>query len=109
MYVWKILEGLVPNFGLESTNNKRRGRSCVVPTVKRTAGQRIQTIRHNSMGVLGPRIFNCLPSKVRDISGCSIDTFKKALDKYLDIVPDEPRVPQMVKYCSKSSNSLLQY
>ena len=109
MYVWKILEGLVPNFGLESTNSKRRGRSCVVPTVKRTAGQRMQTIRHNSMGVLGPRIFNCLPSKVRDISGCSIDTFKKALDKYLDIVPDEPRVPQMVKYCSKSSNSLLQY
>ena len=107
IYVWKILEGLVPNFGLESTHRARRGRSCLVPTVGRAASHVVQTIRHNSMAVLGPRLFNHLPRNVRDVSGCSVETFKRALDKYLDTVPDEPRIPKLFKYCSKSSNSLL--
>ena len=109
IYVWKILEGLLPNFGLQSTLSIRRGRSCVVPAVRRVASQKFQTIRFNSMGVLGPRLFNHLPSSIRDMSGCSVDTFKRALDKYLDTIPDEPRVPKLVKFCSKGSNSLIEY
>lgn len=109
IYVWKMLEGLVPNFGLQSSYSTRRGRSCIVPTVRRVASQRVQTIRHTSMGVLGPRLFNHLPQTVRDVSGCSVETFKNNLDKYLDTIPDEPRIPKLVKYCSKSSNSLIAY
>ena len=109
MYVWKVLEGLVPNFGLQSTHSIRRGRSCIVPTVKRVASHKIQTIRYNNMGVLGPRLFNHLPQSIRDISGSSVDTFKRALDKHLDTVPDETRVPKLVKYCLKSINSLIEY
>ena len=109
IYVWKILEDLVPNFGLQSSQNMRRGRCCRVPVVGRVASQKIQTIRHNSMGVLGPRLFNHLPARIRDISGCSVDTFKRALDKHLDTVPDVPRIPKMVRYCTKSSNSLIEY
>ena len=109
IYVWKILEGLVPNFGLQSSYSSRRGRSCVVPTVSRMASHKVQTIRYNSMGVLGPRLFNHLPKSVRNVSGCAVETFKACLDKHLDTVPDEPRIKQLIKYCSRSSNSLLAY
>ena len=109
IYVWKILEGLVPNFGIQSVHNIRRGRHCTVPAIKGTAPQRLQTIRFNSMGVLGPRLFNHLPVHIRNITECSVNTFKKALDSHLSGIPDEPRVPNLVKYCSKGSNSLLEY
>ena len=109
IYVWKVLEGLVPNFGIEWTQSTRRGRSCVVPAVRRVASQRLQTIRFNSIGILGPRLFNHLPSSIRDMSTCSVDTFKRALDKHLDGVPDEPRLPRLIRYCSKASNSLIDY
>ena len=67
------------------------------------------TIRFNSIGVLGPRLFNHLLSSIRNMSGCSVDTFKRALNQYLDTIPDEPRVPKLVKFCSKGSNSLIEY
>ena len=108
IYVWKILEGLVPNFGIASTYSYRRGRSCVIPLV-RTASSRIKSIRFASMGINGPRLFNHLPHGVRDMSGCSVETFKKALDTHLGTIPDEPRIPKLVKYCLKSTNSLLEY
>ena len=104
IYVWKVLEGLVPNFGLRFSHNNRRGRSCTMPAIVRAGSQRYQTIRSNSMGVMGPRLFNHLPSR-----GCSVDTFKRALDKHLDTIPDEPRLPKLVRYCSKGSNSILEY
>ena len=43
------------------------------------------------------------------MTGCSVDTFKRALDNHLDTVPDEPRLPRLVRYCSKGSNSILEY
>ena len=109
IYVWKVLESLVPNFGLQSTHSKRRGRSCIVPPVRRIASQKAQTIRFNSIGILGPRLFNYLPASVRNVSGCSLNIFKGALDKHLETVPDEPRLPKLVKFCSRGSNSLLEY
>ena len=109
IYMWKIIEGLVPNFGIRFHYNRRRGRQCSVPQVCTTAPHRFQTIRFNSMGVHGPRLFNSLPVNIRNMAECSVDTFKAALDKHLDTVPDEPRVPRLVKYCQKSSNSLLEY
>ena len=109
IYVWKILEGLVPNFGLQSTVNNRRGRYCIVPTTRRVVSQRLKTIRFNSLGVFGPRLFNHLPSHIRDISGCSVDTFKNALDRHLSTIPDEPRIAKLVRYCSRSSNFMLAY
>ena len=109
IYVWKVLEELVPNFGLQSSYSIRRGRSCIVPAVKRTGSHRHQTIRFNSMGVLGPRLFNHLPASIRDMTGCSIDSFKRALDMHLATVPDQPRLPRLIRYCSKASNSILEY
>ena len=109
IYIWKILEGHVPNFGIRHYSNERRGRLCIVPPVQTGAKQRLQTIRHNSMGVYGPRLFNWLPVWIRNMSNCSVDVFKRALDRHLVLIPDEPRVPKLVKYCQKGGNSLLDY
>ena len=107
MYVWKILENQVPNFGIKVGYSKRLGRYCIVPHVRQSSSCKIQTIRFGSMGVNGPRLFNSLPPQIRNLSGCSIDVFKRALDKHLESIPDEPRLPSLIRYCSRSTNSIL--
>ena len=107
--MWKVLEGIVPNFGVEVSYNKRRGRCCVVPAIRSAAPGRIQTKRFGSMGVNGPRLFNSLPVRLRNMSGCSLNSFKRSLDDHLASIPDEPRVPGMIRYCARSSNSLVDY
>ena len=109
IYVWKILENLVPNFGVKVGYNKRLGRYCVIPHVRQSSSGKIQTIRFGSMGVNGPRVFNCLPPQIRNLSGCSIEVFKRALDNHLKSIPDEPRVPGLIKYCAKSTNNIAMY
>ena len=107
IYVWKVIENLVPNFGITVSMRARTGRKCKVPSVKVSAPARIQNIRFNSLSINGPRIFNSLPQNIRDISECSPEAFKRALDRYLRSVPDEPRVKNMTPYCSRNSNSIL--
>ena len=109
IYMWKILEDMVPNFGIEVMYNKRKGRYCRVPHIRCAAPGHTKTIRFSSMGVNGPRLFNVLPESLRNMSGCSIVSFKNALDRHLVTVPDEPRIPGLIKYCSRASNSLLMY
>ena len=107
IYVWKILENLVPNFGIKSYINPRTGRFCIVPHVRSTVSSRVRTIRFASLSVNGPRLFNAMPQCVRNMVGCSTEIFKATLDKYIVSVPDEPRVRALVPYCTRSSNSLI--
>ena len=109
IYVWKVLEGNVPNFGITARSNRRNGRYCEVPNVRNASPRRIQTIRFNSLAINGPRIFNSLPPEIRNKSGCSVESFKAALDMYLKSIPDEPRIPKLMKFCIKGSNSLTEY
>ena len=50
-YVWKILDGLVLNCGLEVTISDRRGREIVIPKPK--GSQRVKTLREQSFQVGG--------------------------------------------------------
>ena len=109
IYVWKILEGIVPNFGLQVEDSKRNGRYCRLPLIKATAPCRIKTIRFCSMGVNGPRLFNSLPKRIRNKTDCSVAAFKRDLDAHLCGIPDEPRIPGLIKYCSRGSNYLFDY
>ena len=108
IYVWKLLEKMVPNFGINTRVNPRTGRFCLIPHVRTVAPTRIQSIRFASLSVNGPRLFNSMPKSIRNITDCSVDSFKAALDKHLASVPDEPRVRSLIPYCSRSSNSLLE-
>ena len=90
IYVWKVLEGLVPNCGLEAESNTRLGRLCSIPTLTNTG--KFRTLRENSFQVHGPKLFNSLPIKIRSITKCSVNDFKTLLDKVLSQVPDEPNI-----------------
>ena len=113
LYVWRILEGLTPNFnqpnlgGIREYWNARRGRLCDVPIVKAQAPAAFRQMRYSSFGIIGPRLFNILPKELRNISNCTLEMFKRKLDKYLKTVPDEPLVSGYTSFRRADSNSLI--
>ena len=114
IYVWKILEGFVPNIatGEASLTDKwhqRRGRECSVPNVKPSATVRIQNIRRASFAINGPRIFNSLPQSIRNITKCDLTVFKTQLDRFLRRVPDQPLIPGYTAIRQCDTNSLIDW
>ena len=110
LYTWKVLEELVPNCGINHNIHIRRGRECIIPPLKGT--QAVRSLRDQSFQVNGPRLFNCLPKKLRDLKKVTMDEFKIALDQYLATLPDNPKVGDLVpticnQITAKPSNSLL--
>ena len=80
---WKILEGLSPNCGIASISRPATGRLCQIPgSIGRRSSAR--SLRASSFQVSGPALYNCLPPALRNLSGCSIQTFKLNLDSHLD-------------------------
>ena len=104
IYVWKMLENLVPNCGVKVKSTGRTGRTLVVPTSKSKE-------RESSFLIQGPKLFNSLPREIKDMSGCGLEKFKEALDNFLTEIPDEPPAPGLIPgACSVDalpSNSLL--
>ena len=94
IYVWKIIEGLVPNFSnpIVCLYSDRRGRSCIVPHVQ--VG-RLGTLAFNSFRWRAIRLFNAMPNPnhIRCISSCSVLSFKCKLDLYLWNIVDLPGRP----------------
>ena len=112
LYTWKVIEGIVPNCGINEYESERRGRLCCIRPINKKSTQRTKSIRENSFQISGPKLFNCLPAFIRCMSGCSVDEFKLALDKFLEHIPDEPKCEDLTPrstciYTSKPSNSIL--
>ena len=89
IYLWKIIEGLVPNLStpITCTYSERRGRSCVVSHVNMG---RLGTLSYNSFRWRSIRMFNKFPKCVCIVSSCSVDKFKSQLDKHLRNIVDLP-------------------
>ena len=109
IYVWKILEGISPNCGIEETFSERRGREVKVRPVKGKGA--IQSIREKSFQIHGAKIFNILPKSIRNLK-TSTEDFKAKLDKFLETIPDEPKLPGYIPTgCNQNSagpsNSIL--
>ena len=101
------------NCGLESYINDRRGRLCRIPQLNLHSRTSVQSLREASFQVHGPRLFNKLPKNIRNLTNCSVDDFKSKLDQFLENIPDEPRVSNLVPTASsqvtaRASNSLLE-
>ena len=79
--------------------NSRHGRLCSVPPIRR-CNSRVQKLRENSFQVVGPRLFNKMPAKIRNMKNCSIEDFKDVLDQFLVKIPDEPKLPGYVPAAS---------
>ena len=92
IYIWKILEKLVPNIENQmiERNSSRRGRYCFQNTIKRSP---YQNLRCSSLTINGAKFFICIPKKIRNMKDCPKENFKNALDKYLKLIPDEPQIP----------------
>ena len=94
LYRWKIMEELTPNCGISwSETTERNGRVCKIPPLKGRAS--VQTMRAQSFQVSGPRLFNTMPKKLRNMKNCSLDEFKILLDTYQEKIPDEPKTPSL--------------
>ena len=110
LYCWKIMEELAPNLPTNPIQVKysdRRGRSCAIPKLNsRLCSAKINTIRENSFSIQGPKLFNCLPVKIRNVTGVSVETFKHHLDKLLTNIPDQPGVPGYAGSRAAATNSI---
>ena len=53
------------------------------------------------------RLLNILPYHIRNLSGCTVDIFKNALDKFMRCIPDEPLIPGYTLYRRAESNSIV--
>ena len=52
------------------------------------------------------RLFNCIPGKIRNITGVTSDTFKNHLDEWLKKMPDQPRVEGYSEQVAAKSNGI---
>ena len=114
IYIWKIMENLVPNCGLEWESSPRNGRTCIIPRSAKEASTRVKTLRNSSFQIKGPLLFNCVPLEIRNLSNCSINVFKNRLDCLLNTIPDTPLTQKyfpvpMNRITARPSNSIIEW
>ena len=99
---WQQIEGLKENvlqFRERWTGRNRNIKSNRVPTSH-------LNIIHYSPARKMERLFNCLPQKIKAITGVKIETFKKRLDDWLRTVPDQPRIDDYGASVAAQTNSI---
>ena len=68
IYVWRIMEGQVPNIfsadngGIRTKWHIRRVGWCSIPTVSNHSSQAIKSLRYASFAIHAPGLFNALPT-----------------------------------------------
>ena len=79
IYVWKILENLVPNINdsVSCYYHPRHGRKCDIKSL--TQRSKYNTIKDQQITVLGVKLFNIIPKSTRDMRDVNVDAFKKSL------------------------------
>ena len=110
IYVWKMINGLVPNFinpttRIKTRNAGRRGILCQIPKVKPRLGAGY-TLFKNSFAVKAATLFNLVPKEIREYTG-SLPSMKSKLDIWLQKIKDEPALPTYITY--DQGNSLLDW
>ena len=114
-YCWKMLENMVPPLmspdGFSTTiqvkPSQRRGRTCHVLQCDKRSTKAVQTLKSKSFSAHSVDLFNVLPKKLRDVQDCKFDAFKKACDKFLSAVPDQPHLKGLSKFRHANTNSLI--
>ena len=113
LYVWKILENHVPNIssggnsGIKKLHSERNGRTCFIPFLKPSIPVKVQRLREGSLAYHGSQLFNALPKELRNITNCSLLSFKHKLDKFLIGIDDQPLVCGYTSGRQADSNSLI--
>ena len=102
---WKILHSKVPNdIGMTFYVSERLGMRARVPPIAKHCPMSIKSTYENSFSVKAAKMWNLLPKSVNTIK--ELNTFKGALGRFLEKVPDKPPTPG---YTAECKNSLLDW
>ena len=113
IYVYKMLNGLVPDLGLNIYSGPdTRSDQTLHSRAIHASNSSVRTKLCDSILVNGVKLFNTLPKWIRDIK-CDLSLFKKELDRFLRQVPDQPELPGYIPeprdIYGKPSNSLIDW
>ena len=101
LHMWKMIHGHVSNdIGVKDTKGGRLGTRAEIPSMVCLGAA--QTKYDNSFAVMGPKLWNCLPAQINQIT--EFQVFKTQLSRFLDAIPDQPPV---TGYSRRSTNSIL--
>ncbi|KAG0726169.1 hypothetical protein GWK47_037125 [Chionoecetes opilio] len=73
-------------------------------TIRRTTQD--QTLLQPVCLILGQKLFNNLPGKLRNLTECSVEKFKHHLDNHLQTIPDEPPCLDIQYVCEQADTNL---
>ena len=108
LYIFKTMKRLVPNVGLKWKEATRRGRVLIPPPVHKKSSCAAATMRRYSFRGKAAFLFNALPASIRNIPlDTPMDSIKRAVDKYLQTVTDEPVLDGCYRSTDAASNSLV--
>ena len=66
-----------------------------------------ESLQENAITLFGPRLYNSLPKYLRDIESVKTEKFKFELNKFLELIQDEPKMSNYVT--ASGSNSILDH
>ena len=104
-FLWKLSQGLIDGYSITWQWSDRRGRYCVPHSVPIGVPAKVRRARESTLGVHGAKLFNILPSHLRNENSGDFALFKNHLDIFLSTVPDQPTTPGLSR--AAASNSLL--
>ena len=95
IYGWQQIEGLKENILNLRSNWTGRYRNITSNTIRKYVERRrlmpsIITKIHNCPARRVERAFNCIPGKLKNITGVQTEAFKEKLDRWLRGIPDLP-------------------
>ena len=98
---------IVPNIDgtmghkIKTRKHPRPGTLCVIQyPINRNPAQSLQ---ENAITVFGPRLYSSLPKYLRDIESVETKKFKFELDKFLKLIPVEPKMSNNVTAAQSKS------
>ena len=90
----KLSQGHVQGYRLPFYESDRRGLLVALPPMAQSSPTAVKRAREASLKVKGARLFNLVPQEVRGLTGVCVDTFKAALDSWLEGIPDQPTIQE---------------
>ena len=108
--VYRIIIGAMEYHGLETY--MERGLR-VRTKYEQRANQAIRRIRHSSFFYKGPQMYNLMPVEMRQFEEVEnpgqiqVNQFKKKVDVFLEVVPDQPAVAELNQQREATLNTLI--
>ena len=108
---WQQIEGIKENIlelKARRIGRSRRIKTTTIPLVinGKRIKERNRTLIHNSTTRKMERLFNVIPQSLRNITDTTTETFKRHLDKWLESIPDTPKIDGYGASVAAESNSI---